>query len=187
MKRLILPIIGVTIVSLTGLANAQQAIPQQTLPQAGATRSYPPSVVDGIAVPFDVDMYVQTQYQGSAITEASKQQRNGAEIYRLRIDRDDDKSDYESFYLLYSLEWKLIGKDTAVPPPKPKAETKVEQPSRQTEEKKPEGGRGSGEGQSGRTEPEPTPAPTPTPVSEETDDTTGQDGSGTSVTNTSGG
>lgn len=69
-------------------------------------------------------MYAQWEYQGYAITKASKSNRDGKQVYSLRVDKDDVATDYDSFYLLYDSNWKLIGKEKqAPPPPPPQSET----------------------------------------------------------------
>ncbi|MBA3758348.1 hypothetical protein H0X10_01825 [Candidatus Saccharibacteria bacterium] len=75
--------------------------------------------IDGIDVPLEVLEYVQFEYPGHAVTKAEKTNRNGAQVYRIRADRDDMINDYESTILLYDLKWKLIGNEKPIAPAKP--------------------------------------------------------------------
>lgn len=84
-----------------------------------STQKPPPSMIDGIEVPFDVINYAQMKYQGHAITEVSKIKRGGKDVYKVRVDNDDIPDDYDSIILFYSMKWKLLDKDKLTPTPKP--------------------------------------------------------------------
>lgn len=135
------------------------------------------SVIDGIEIPQEVLEYVQLTYDGHAVTKAEKTVREGLDVYRLRVDRDDIQNDYTSFSLIFSRDWKLLGKEKAeVPVPKPQPTPKERQVKPESEEKekpeykppkpepesenKPEGGQGGGAGtteeQEATTEPDTT-------------------------------
>jgi hypothetical protein len=165
---------GLTIM-LLGIGGIASAGNDKPAPRpAGSIQQPPPSFINDIKVPFEVLMYVQTEYQGFAVTEAAQITRDGKQVYRLRVDRDDDSHDYESFYLLYDSNWKLIGKDTIQPPPKPQAPPQEVGPEQETTQTpSPQGGRGTGEQQV--TNDVTAPAPT-TDQQNTTDGTTGTDG-----------
>lgn len=77
------------------------------------------SVIDGIEIPEEVLIQIQMDHQGYAATKASITHRNGQQHYSLRVDRNDDPSDYNSFYLLYDMNWQLVGRENTVAPPPP--------------------------------------------------------------------
>lgn len=152
---LVLVISGFTFGSMR-LVNGQQASlesPQVTpeFKMSGIT-----NVIDGIEIPQEVLEYVQLTYDGHAVTKAEKTVRDGQEVYRLRVDRDDVINDHSSFSLLFSKDWKLLGRERAeVPKPQPQPAQVERQPKPEPEEKekpeqkpesndKPEGGRGGG-------------------------------------------
>ena len=149
MKRLIVLGLIASVIGIGGnMADAQNALPavqpSRTVPMR------PSSVIDDIAVPLEVLNNIQLEFQGYAVTEARKLVRNGQEAYRLRIDRDDDRTDYESFYLTYDKDWFRIGdkEKAAAPrpkPPEPEPERQRE-PEKPQPAERPEGGRGGGGG-----------------------------------------
>jgi hypothetical protein len=97
------------------------------------------SMVDDIAVPLDVILYAQTNYQGSAITQARKITRNGKPHYSLRVDNDTEPSDYTSFYLIYDEKWQLVGEQKQSPPQETKkVEQKRSGPSKEQDQRKPQ-------------------------------------------------
>lgn len=88
------------------------------------------SAIDGIEVPEEILIQIQMDYPGHAATKASKINRNGQELYALRIDRDDNPSDYDSFYLLYNADWQSVGKeDQVAPQPVFRPEPEPQQPA----------------------------------------------------------
>lgn len=88
------------------------------------------SAIDGIEVPEEILIQIQMDYPGHAATKASKTVRNGQELYALRVDRDDNPSDYDSFYLLYNSDWQSVGKeDLVAPQPVFQPEPAPEQPA----------------------------------------------------------
>jgi hypothetical protein len=148
MKKLliILGAVGIFSFNSMGTASSQEA-ENATVPSTGeAMFEMPPSMIDDIEVPNDVLMYVQMEYQGHAVTKASKISRNGGEVYRLLVDSDDKLYNNEFIYLLYDLNWQLIGEEKNQPAPvevKPAAveeDKKVEEPKPEQAEE----GRGGG-------------------------------------------
>jgi len=81
------------------VSRAQQSQQKQVLPS---------TVIDKVSVPFDVLTYAQLEYQGHAVTKVYKVRYGGESAYRLRVDRDDDPSDYKSHYLIFDKEWRLL-------------------------------------------------------------------------------
>lgn len=126
MKKLIVTILSVAVLGITGTAVAESA-PSPTATGGSLTTE----TVNDIAIPTDVLISVQTKYQGYAVTQASRTTRDGKPAYSLRVDPNDITTDYDGFYLLYDMSWKLLGEEKMAPPPAP-------QPKQQTsEEKKP--------------------------------------------------
>jgi hypothetical protein len=82
----------------------------------------PASVIDGIEVPFDVEAYVQLQYQGCAVIQAKKIIYHDQSAFRLLIDHDSMPYGSNSFYLLYDMNWKLLGEQKIIRHPKLKIE-----------------------------------------------------------------
>lgn len=120
-------------------------------------------------------MYAQLQYEGSAVTKVEKINRDGKELYRLRVDKDDVADDYNSIYLIYDMKWLLVGEEKGKAPTVRKTEpapttTPTEATPTQlapTTTQEPAGGRG---GDSGATQ-DPAPstdpsAPTEPPTTE---------------------
>lgn len=99
---------------------------------ASASAELATETVDDIQIPHSLLTDIQMEYQGMAVTTAKKQGNQ----YILRIDRDTDTSDYQSFNLIYDEYWNQVTKQTMVAPPQPKEEPKKEEPKK--EEKKPE-------------------------------------------------
>ena len=159
------------------IANGQQADLQSTEVQPEFRTGNLSSMIDDIEVPYDVLEYVQLTYDGHAVTKAERVVRNGEQLYKLRVDRDDQLTDYNSIALLFTMDWKLIGTErAATPPPPPIAKPEVpkpenENPERPRDEDKPEqqrnqsGGRGGGDS----TEPKPEPKPDPKPAPDKPD------------------
>ena len=80
------------------------------------------NMIDGIDVPWEILEYIQMKYEGYAVTKADKIKRGNSELYRLRVDRDDQPGDYDSLAVLFDMQWKLVGEEKyASPPPKPAA------------------------------------------------------------------
>ena len=76
-------------------------------------------VIDGVAVPFDVQMGIQLKYQGHAVTKVAVVSHNGEQAYRLRVDRDDIPDDFDSIYLYYDMNWQYIDDKKMAPPAQP--------------------------------------------------------------------
>jgi type IV secretory pathway VirB10-like protein len=87
------------------------------------------SVVDGVKVPIDVLIHAQTEHQGHAVTEVHEFTRSSDKLYRLRVDRDSVPDDYESLYLIYDKDWKLLNEEDIAAPPKPKVEHRKPEPT----------------------------------------------------------
>lgn len=116
---LVLVVSGFTFGSMR-LVSGQQASLESPAITPEFTMSGVTSVIDGIEIPQEVLEYVQLTYDGHAVTKAEKTARDGQDVYRLRVDRDDVLNDYSSFSLIFSKEWKLLGREKAeVPKPKP--------------------------------------------------------------------
>jgi hypothetical protein len=105
-------------VSSNALANTPGTTTVGQTPTS-VTPTLPSSMIDNIEVPFDVLNYIQTEHQGYAATQVSKISRDGKQLYRLRVDRDSVPDDYDSIYLLYDMEWKLLGEEKMMAPPPP--------------------------------------------------------------------
>lgn len=104
------------------------------------------TLINGIDVPFEVLMYAQLEYQGHAVTYAEKVTWNGQAAYRLRVDRDIYRDDYDSFYLYFDMGWNLLRDEKlqALPTPPPAPEPQPATPAPESET---------------QTEPEPKPEP----------------------------
>lgn len=100
--------------AVSGAPKGDESIKLDTLPKTGAVIT-----IDNIQIPEEILMYVQLKYQGFSVVKAEKSVRNGGEIYRLRVDNDDQMKDGEGFYLIFDQGWRQIGEEKAVPPPKP--------------------------------------------------------------------
>lgn len=124
MKKLI--VLGLVIIAFsthnTQVASTQTANSPAQPTTATNARTTMVEIIDGIGVPMDVLMYAQTEYVGHAVIKAEKIQRDGKQLYRLRVDRDQIPDDYDSFYLLYDMGWQLVGNEKASPPPQIKVE-----------------------------------------------------------------
>lgn len=137
MKKLVVTIMGISVLGIAGSATANGA-PTTTQPPAARNFSLSAEVVNDIAVPLDVLLYAQTQYQGYAVTGASKANRNGQQIYRLQVDRNDKANDGNSFYLLYDIDWKLLGEEKMAQPAQKTEPKKIEQPQQPADKPKDE-------------------------------------------------
>lgn len=182
-KKLAILTIAVLGTSFGGMSvvNGQQGGVESTPVQSTFTTANMTSVIDDIEIPYEVLEYVQLTYDGHAVTKAEKVIRNGQDVYKLRVDRDDQINDNESIALLYSMTWKLIGNERAEAPPAPRIDPepkKVEptnndkpterQPAAEqkpVEKPKPEGGRGAMEA-------EPTETPNEQPAEESSEEST---------------
>lgn len=190
---LILVISGFTLGSMR-LVNGQQANLESPPVTPEFTMSGITNVIDGIEVPQEVLEYVQLTYDGHAVTKAQRTVRDGQNVYRLRVDRDDLQNDYSSFSLIFSTDWKLLGRERAEVPkpkpepvkvkpqdkPKPENEDKPQQERpkpEQENEDKPVGGSGGGTESTGQTSEEETEETTDSESSTgtQTDDDTGSE------------
>jgi hypothetical protein len=163
MKKLLVIGIFSIIFGATNLVTAltPQANPE-TVPIQYATEM-PPTIIDDVAIPYDVLMYAQMKYQGYAVTQAGIVTINGTQTYRLRVDRDSNPSDFDSIYLLYDMNWQLLGdQKTVAPPPVVENEDKD---NKDKVEEKPETDPGEGRG-GGFVEEEEAEPPIPEPVEE---------------------
>ena len=132
MKKLIVLVLGTILVSLSGTAVANSAPDAAAQTNTATTGSLAAETINDISIPTEVLLYVQTNYQGYAVTQASKAARDGKPVYSLRVDPNDITTDYDGFYLLYDMNWKLLGEEKMTPPaPKPEPKPQI------TDEKKP--------------------------------------------------
>ena len=105
-------------------------------PVQAPVRELPSSVINNIKVPYEVLMNAQLEYQGYAVTKAAKVTHKGRSAYRLTVDRDDQPYNNQVIYLLYDMNWQLLGEEKGLPrqqetkppeaPPQPPAETPQE-------------------------------------------------------------
>ncbi len=112
MKKVL--IVGVLIGTLLFAASANANTPETAIV---TPHKPPPSMIDGIEIPYEVLEYAQLKYQGYAVTQASRTFHGGQAVYQLRVDRDDIPDDYDSIILLYDMKWKLIADERMVAPP----------------------------------------------------------------------
>lgn len=135
--------------------------PSITPPEkVNATPGMLTNMIDDVNVPWEILEYVQMKYEGHAVTKAEKINRFGKELYRLRVDRDSEMTDYDSMALLFDMQWKLIGEEKyATPPPAPKIEQKPAT-REQTAPTRTDGGRGAGSGDEETVKPKPEPPST---------------------------
>lgn len=114
---------------------------------ASSAATMPASIINDISVPYEVLTYAQLQYEGSAVTKVEKVVRDGKEIYRLRVDKDDLSDDYNSIFLVYDSKWLLLGEERGTAPvikkqdPAPTA-APTSQPAPTPAAQQSEGGRG---------------------------------------------
>lgn len=138
MKKLIVTILAIATVGMTGTAVADSA---PVTDQTNTASSLATETINDIAIPTDVLIYVQTHYQGYAVTQASKTMRDGKQVYSLRVDPNDVTTDYDGFYLLYDSTWKLMGEEKMAPPapktdPKPSNSTNQSSTQKHTTKRK---------------------------------------------------
>ena len=107
------------------------APPADQIAQQPAARDKPTMmiVIDGVAVPFEVQMSIQLKYQGHAVTKIAVVSHNGEQAYRLRVDRDDVPDDYESIYLYYDMKWQYIDDKKMAPPAQPAFKSEPPKPA----------------------------------------------------------
>ena len=91
----------------------QEAVSQQEGPTAAVELL---ELIDGIAVPYDVLLDAQMEHPGFAVTGASTGIREGRDVYRLHIENSDHTSSRRNVYLLYDMQWRLMGEETLVAP-----------------------------------------------------------------------
>lgn len=148
-------------VSGNAVANTPPAKPTGFITGSSAA-AMPASIINNISVPYEVLMYAQLQYEGSAVTQVDKIKRDGKELYRLRVDKDDVADDYNSVYLIYDMRWMLVGEEKSKAP----ALKKTEAPAAQTQsiptppQRQPEGGRGENSNTTQESSPSSDPAGT---------------------------
>lgn len=157
-------------VSGNALANTPPDKPTGSITGSSAA-TMPASIINDISVPYEVLMYAQLQYEGSAVTKADKINRDGKELYRLRVDKDDVADDYNSIYLIYDMKWLLVGEEKGkappvkkielAPAPKPTEVTPTQPAPTATQE--PAGGRGADTGSTQELAPSPDPSATTDP------------------------
>ena len=179
MKRLI-PV--VTIGTLLVVGNAAFADPPATpdeKTQLQASRSMPGAMINDIVVPYEVMIYVETEYPGHTVTDADKVTRSGTKGLRLRIDNDIYANERESVYLFYDAKWKLIEEEKITAPPvQPKPSPKPD--STEEDEDKPERNNEDNRG-GGNDKPEPEEKPEESePSDDNTDNTPVTDSTGDS-------
>lgn len=88
------------------------------------------STIDGIEVPEEVLMNVQTEHQGYAVTHANKVARNPQAYYQLQVSKDTTANPFESIYLLYSENWDPSGREQAPVPAQLQVENQDEDDER---------------------------------------------------------
>lgn len=154
--------------------------------QVRTTQGTLTNMIGEVDVPWEILEYIQMKYEGHAVTKADKITRGTSELYRLRVDRDDVATDYESIAVLFDMKWRLIGEEKYATPPPPPPVVKTQERPKVESEKKPEnpvvvptetkpaeGGRGAGsdpvqeESSSNTEEPTETPTETTEPSSTE--------------------
>ncbi len=100
------------------------------------------NMIDEVDVPWEILEYIQMKYEGHAVTKADRVTRGTSELYRLRVDRDDIATDYESIAVLFDMKWRLIGEEKYAtpppPPPQPSIVKPQEKPKEVEDKKKPE-------------------------------------------------
>lgn len=136
--------------------------------KVNATPGMLTNMIDDVNVPWEILEYVQMKYEGHAVTKAEKINHFGKEVYKLRVDRDSEATDFVSIALLFDMQWKLVGEEKYVAPP-PKLQPKVEAPD-ETSPAETTAEQGGQEQKPDPKEEKPTaepvaedPAPTPTP------------------------
>jgi hypothetical protein len=160
-----------TVSSLSVVGGQEPAIVPPT--EVNTTPGMLTNMIDDINVPWEILEYVQMKYEGHAVTKAEKINRFGKELYKLRVDRDSEATDYDSIALLFDMQWKLVGEEKyAMPPPPPPKPAPAPVQPQQQEPEKPEGGQGGAESDKpqeptevkpdsgGSGGPQPDPAPT---------------------------
>ena len=136
MRRLVAVSIvtGVMVLSSFSLVTGQ-ADPVTPPTQVRTTPGTLTNMIDNIDVPWEILEYIQMKYEGHAVTKADKIRRGNSELYRLRVDRDDQINDYDSIAVLFDMKWRLVGEEKyASPPPKPKEETPKPEEQKPVEE-----------------------------------------------------
>ncbi|MDQ3123496.1 MAG: hypothetical protein M3Q14_02345 [bacterium] len=134
------------------------------------------SMLNDIQIPDEILMDIQMEYQGFAVTKATKVNHNGADLYQLKVDRSDIPVDYDGFYLYFDKDWKMVEKEDidapapvfrpAVEESKPQPEPEQEDtsgPSEEVEQEKPIE-RKPNRDPAPQPEPEPAPEPVPEPT-----------------------
>src|SRR5574338_873096 len=108
----------VATITISGLVTVKSnAVSSPKISNSGKVlQAMPASMITGVMVPYDVLEYAQLKYTGYAVIEATKVYYNSQQVYRLRVDRDDQINDFNSIYLYYDLNWKLITEDKTPPP-----------------------------------------------------------------------
>lgn len=135
MKKMIVSGLLVAVLTVGSFAIAEGQEVTRTEAPPTNTKYVLTNTITGIDVPMEVLDYVQYQYIGHAVTKAEKIVRNGQDLYRLRVDRDDLANDYKSIILLYDMKWKLVGEEKLTPPPAPVV---VPENNEENDEKEPE-------------------------------------------------
>jgi hypothetical protein len=142
LKLLLVVISSFIIVSMFHKSGvAEQAIPVNEIAVADSMKSMT-STIDGIAVPVESLMQIQMKYQGYAVTKAQQVNRNGKEVYELRVDRDDQTTDYDGFYLFYDKNWKFLDEQKITAPQKSKPQIAPSAKPEPAPAPEDEGGRG---------------------------------------------
>lgn len=128
MKKLILVIAFISMISFGFTARAGAEETSESQPD-----NFMATDMDGILVPYEVITYAQMEYQGRAITRVSQVTSHGIQLYKLRVDHDDKLNDYDSIFLLYDKDWKLIEEEKMSLPPLP-AKPKNDKPQDKSDE-----------------------------------------------------
>lgn len=117
MRKLITTGLVIATLGVSGNAVANTPPDKPTgLITGSSAATMPASIINNISVPYEVLMYAQLQYEGSAVTQVDKIKRDGKELYRLRVDKDDVADDYNSVYLIYDMKWLLVGEEKSKAP-----------------------------------------------------------------------
>lgn len=142
MRKLVITFLGVSVLAI-GMSTTVNGAPAANRPTEASSALLSAETVDDVAVPLDVLLSIQTQYQGFAVTHADKVVRDGKQAYRLRVDQNDVANDGDAFYVLYDSSWKLLGEEKIAQPAKKPEAKKSEEPQKpeekpRVEQKKPD-------------------------------------------------
>ncbi len=136
MKTLIATGLGIMAFFAVGSSASAQTTAPGAPPASPSTKLT--SIINDIAVPLEVLEYAQTEHQGFAVIEVKQMNRHGQQVYRLRVDNDDQGKDNDGFYLIYDKDWKLASDKVIIYEDKPKEEPPKPEETPKPEDKKPE-------------------------------------------------